>query len=63
MQPLFCILKFDATICWKKCIYFAEVKVHSSQGHLRFVLTVLKPFSNFYHQFVSMKGINTLTQE
>ena len=32
---------------------------HSSQGHLRSVLKVLKAFSNFFHQFVSMKGINT----
>ena len=32
---------------------------HSSQGHLRSVMKVLKSFSNCYHQFGSMKGINT----
>ena len=32
---------------------------HSSHGDLRSVLKVLESFSNFYHQFVSMKGINT----
>ena len=39
---------------------FSRVKQvgHSSQGHLRSVLKLLKSFSNFYHQSVSMKGIN-----
>ena len=49
-----CLPKLHFCCCW-----VLNRMGHSSQGHLRSVLKVIKFFSNFYRQYVSMKGINT----